>query len=135
MLELILPLLRRFWFLVPMAALLAWGAWERHEASSSQKQVVALNQQLGAAEQSIAQLRAGLQAQNGAVERILAQGQANVAAAKQEAVKRKQSAARVQVIYRTRVQRIEAAPVPATCASAAAWAAGQAQSLAAGWSK
>ena len=135
MLALILPLLRRFWFLVPLAALLAWGAWERHEASNAQAQVVALNRQLGAAEQSIAQLRAGVQAQNAAVERLLQQGQANVAAAKAQAVQREQSAARVRVIYQTRVQRIEAAPVPATCASAAAWAAGQAQGLAAGWSK
>ena len=128
-----LTLLRKFWFVVPMAALLAWGAWERHEASSAQAQVVALNQQLGAAEQSIDQLRAGVQAQNSAVERILQQGEANVAAAKSQAAQREQSAARVQVVYRTRVERIEAAPVSATCASAAAWAAGQAQGLTAGW--
>ena len=135
MFALILPLLRRFWWLVPLAALLAWGGWERHEAAAAAARAAQLEQQLGAAEQSIAQLQAGVQAQNAAVTRILQQGQANVAAAKSEASQRVQAADNVRVVYRTRVQTIEAAPVPATCASAAAWAAGQAHSLAAGWSK
>ena len=131
----LLGLLTRFWWAVPLAAAAAFGAFESHEATVARAHSVALEKQLGADEQSITQLRAGVQAQNAAVERILQQGQANVAAAKSQAAQREQSAARVQVVYRTRVQRIEAAPVPATCASAAAWAAEQAQGLAAGWSK
>ncbi len=80
-------------------------------------------------------LRAGIDAQNAGVQRILQQGVANEQAAHQVAAARAAAAQRVRVIYQTRVQRIEAAPVPATCASAAAWAAGQAQGLAAAWGK
>ncbi len=128
-------LLRKFWWLIPLAGAAAFGAWERHEVGVAQAHVAQLEQQLGSAEQSIAQLHAGIQAQNGAVERILAQGQANVAAAKAQAAQRVQAAAKVQLIYRTRIQTIEAAPVPQQCASAAAWAQQQAQGLAAGWNK
>ncbi|CDW96120.1 hypothetical protein THICB2_730199 [Thiomonas sp. CB2] len=61
-------------------------------------------------------------------------GVASAAAAKAQTGQRTTNAARVEVVYRDRVHTIEAAPVPATCASAAAWAAGQAKGLA-GWSK
>ena len=135
MFELILPLLRRFWFLVPLAGAAAFGAFEHHEAAAAAARATQLEQQLGAAQASIAQLRAGIDAQNAGVQRILQQGVANEQAAHQLAAARAAAAQRVRVIYQTRVQRIEAAPVPATCASAAAWAAGQAQSLAAGWGK
>ncbi len=131
----ILPLLMRFWWVVPLAGAAAFGAWEHHEVGVVQAHAAQLEQQLGSAEASIGQLRTGIQAQNGAVERILAQGKANVAAAAASAAQRAQGAARVQVVYRTRIQRIEAAPVPQQCASAAAWAQQQAKSLAAGWSK
>ncbi len=126
-------LLRKFWWVIPLAGAAAFGWWEHHEVRVAQAHVAQLEQQLGSAEQSIAQLRTGIQAQNSAVERILAQGQANVAAAKAQAAQRAVSAARVRVVYRTRIERIEAAPVPQQCASAAAWAAGQAQGLIGGW--
>ena len=131
----LLPLLGRFWWAIPLAAASAFGWFEHHEVGVAQAHAAQLEQQLGSAEQSIAQLRAGIRAQNGAVERILQQGVANVVAAKSQAAQRAQGAARVQVVYRTRVERIEAAPVPQQCASAAAWAQQQAQGLAAGWGK
>ncbi len=131
----LLGLLTRFWWAVPLAAAAAFGAFERHEAAGARAHSVALEKQLGADEQSITQLRAGVQAQNKAVTAIEAQGKANVAAAAASAAARAAAAQKVRVIYQTKVQTIEAAPVPATCASAAAWAAGQAQGLAAGWSK
>ena len=131
----VLSLLGRFWWAIPLAAASAFGAWEHHEVGVATAHAAQLEQQLGSAEASISQLRTGIEAQNGAVERILAQGKANVAAAAASAAQRAQGAARVQVVYRTRIQRIEAAPVPQQCASAAAWAQQQAQGLAAGWSK
>ena len=131
----VLRLLGRFWWVIPLAGAAAFGWWEHHQVGVADAHVAQLEQQLGSAEQSIAQLRTGIQAQNAAVERILAQGQANVAAAKAQAAQRVQAAAKVQVVYRTRIQTIEAAPVPQQCASAAAWAQQQAQGLAAGWSK
>lgn len=131
----LLSLLGKFWWAIPLAGATAFGAWEHHEVGVADAHATRLEQQLGSAEASIAQLRTGIQAQNGAVERILAQGQANVAAAAASAAQRATSAAQVQVVYRTRVERIEAAPVPQQCASAAAWAQQQAQGLAAGWSK
>ena len=133
--SIVLSLLGRFWWAIPLAAASAFGWFEHHEVGVAQAHVASLEQQLGGAEQSIAQLRTGIQAQNGAVERILAQGQANVAAAAASAAQRATSAQQVQVVYRTRVERIEAAPVPQECSSAAAWAQQQAQGLAAGWSK
>ena len=78
-------------------------------------------------------LRAAIQTQNAGVERILQQGVANVEAAKAQAAQRTQAAAKVRVVYRTRVERIEAARVPQECDQAAAWAAGQAQQLIKGW--
>ncbi len=131
----LLALLRRFWWAIPLAGAAAFGWWEHHEVNVAQAHVASLEQQLGSAEASIAQLRTGIQAQNSAVERILAQGQANVAAAKARAAQRVQAAAKVQVVYRNRIERIEAAPVPQQCASAAAWAQQQAQGLAARWAK
>ena len=128
-------LLRKVWWVIPIACALAWGAYERFEATKEASRASNAEQQLGSAEQSIAQLRTGIQAQNGAVERILQQGQANVAAASASAAQRSQSARRVRVIYRTRVERIQAAKVPTDCASAAAWAQQQAQGLAARWNK
>ncbi len=131
----LISLLSRFWWAIPLAAASAFGWFEHHEVGVARAHAAQLEQQLGSAEASIGQLRAGIQAQNGAVERILQQGVANVAAAKSQAAQRAQGAARVQVVYRTRVERIEAAPVPQQCTQAAAWAQQQAQSLAAGWSK
>ena len=78
-------------------------------------------------------LQAAIDTQNAGVERILQQGVANVEAAKAQATQRVQAAAKVQVVYRTRVERIEAAPVPQECDQAAAWAAGQAAELIKGW--
>ncbi len=78
-------------------------------------------------------LQSAIDAQNASVERILQQGVANVDAAKAKAQAETQAAAKVRVIYRTRVQTIEAAQVPQQCASAAAWAAGQAGQLIEGW--
>ena len=78
-------------------------------------------------------LQAAIQTQNAGVERILQQGVANVEAAKAQAAERVQAAAKVQVVYRTRVEKIEAATVPQQCYQAAAWAAGQAQTLIQGW--
>ncbi len=135
MLTILFSILRRVWWLVPISAALAFGAWERHEATSARAHAVQLEQQLGQQQATVTQLRAGIAAQNAGVERILQQGVANEQAAKEQAVARAAAAQKVRVVYQTRVERIEAAPVPATCASAAAWAAGQAQSLAAGWSK
>lgn len=126
-------LLRKFWWAIPLAGAAAFGWWEHHEVGVADAHAAQLEQQLGSAEASISQLRAGIQAQNGAVERILQQGVANVAAAKAQAAQRAQGAARVRVIYQTHVERIEAAPVPQQCASAAAWAQQQAQGLAARW--
>ncbi len=80
-------------------------------------------------------LQAAINTQNAGVERILQQGVANVAAAKAQAAQRVQAAAKVQVVYRTRVERIEAAQVPQQCDQAAAWAAGQAGQLIKGWVK
>ena len=131
----VLSLLGRFWWAIPLAAASAFGWFEHHEVGVAQAHVASLEQQLGSAEASIGQLRTGIQAQNGAVERILAQGKANIAAAAASAAQRATSAQRVRVIYQTRVERIEAAPVPQQCASAAAWAQQQAQGLAVGWSK
>ena len=131
----LISLLARFWWAIPLAVAAAFGWFEHHEAGMATAHAAQLEQQLGSAEASISQLRVGIQAQNDAVERILQQGQANVAAAAASAVQRATSAAQVQVVYRTRVERIEAAPVPQQCASAAAWAQQQAQDLAAGWSK
>ena len=131
----LISLLGRFWWAIPLAAASAFGWFEHHEVGVARAHVAQIEQQLGSAEASIGQLRAGIQAQNGAVERILQQGAAAVAQARQEAAQRAQAAARVQVVYRTRIQRIEAAPVPQQCVSATAWAQQQAQGLAAGWSK
>ena len=78
-------------------------------------------------------LQAAIATQNAGVERILQQGVANVAAAKAQAAQRVQAAAKVRVVYRTRVERIEAAQVPQQCDQAAAWAAGQAAELIKGW--
>ena len=78
-------------------------------------------------------LQAAINTQNAGVERILQQGVANVAAAKAQAAQRVQAAAKVRVVYRTRVERIEAAQVPQECDQAAAWAAGQAAELIKGW--
>lgn len=83
--------------------------------------------------QNVATLRAGIKDQNAGVERILQQGVANVAAAKARAQADAQAAAKVRVIYKTRVQTIEAAQVPQQCASAAAWASRQAAQLIEGW--
>ena len=80
-------------------------------------------------------LQAAINTQNAGVERILQQGVANVEAAKAQAAQRAQAAAKVQVVYRTRVERIEAAQVPQECDQAAAWAAQQAHGLVLGWSK
>lgn len=126
-------LLRKFWWAIPLAAAAAFGAWEHHELGVAQARAVKLEQQIGADQASIAQLRTGIQAQNSAVERLLQQGQANVAAAKAKAVQDAQAAAKVRVVYQTRIERIEAAPVPQQCASAAAWASSQAQALIGGW--
>jgi hypothetical protein len=128
-------LLRKFWWVIPLAAAAAFGAWERHEVQVQTAKADKLEQQVGADAQTIKQLRTGIQAQNAAVERILAQGRANVAAAKAQDAQRVQAATKVQVVYRTRIQTIEAAPVPQECSSAAAWAASQAQGLAQGWNK
>ncbi len=135
MLTILFSILRRVWWLIPIAAALAFGAWERHEATSAKAHAAQLEQQVGAAQASIGQLRAGITAQNAGVERILQQQVAAEKSAQQQVQQREQTAEKVRVVYQTRVERIEAAPVPATCASAAAWAAGQAQGLAAGWSK
>ena len=78
-------------------------------------------------------LQAAIQTQNAGVERILQQGVANVAAAKAQAAQRVQAAAKVRVIYQTKVEKIEAASVPQECDQAAAWAAGQAGQLIKGW--
>ncbi len=121
--------------LMVAAALGTYGAWQHHEAAAATARAAQLEQQLGAAQASIAQMRAGIDAQNAGVERILQQGVANEQAAHQLAAARAAAAQRVRVIYQTRVQTIEAAPAPAPCASAAAWAAGQAQGLAAVWGK
>ncbi len=126
-------LLRKFWWIVPLAGAAAFGWWEHHEVGVAQAHVAQLERQLGSAETSIAQLRTGVQAQNAAVERILQQGAAAVAQAKAAAAQRVQASSRVRVVYQTRVERIEAAPVPQQCASAAAWAATQAQGLIGGW--
>ena len=131
----LISLLGRFWWAIPLGAASAFGWFEHHEVGVARAHAAQLEQQLGSAEASIGQLRTGIQAQNGAVERILAQGKANVAAAAASAAQRATSAQQVRVIYRTRIQRIEAAPVPQQCASAAAWAQQQAQVLAAGWNK
>ena len=123
------------WRLVPLAALLAWGAWQRHEATVARAHAAHLEQQLGQQQATVTQLRAGITAQNAGVENILLEQVSQQQAAQRQAQQRQQAAAQVRVIYRTRVERIEASPVPATCASAAAWAAGQAEGLAAGWAK
>ena len=78
-------------------------------------------------------LQAAIAAQNAGVERILQQGVANVAAAKAQAQAQTQAAEKVRVIYKTRVEKIEAAQVPQECDKAAAWAAGQAGQLIEGW--
>ncbi len=78
-------------------------------------------------------LQAAIATQNAGVERILQQGVANVAAAKAQAQAQTQAAAKVRVIYKTRVEKIETAQVPQECDQAAAWAAGQAQQLIKGW--
>ena len=83
--------------------------------------------------QNVATLGAAIKDQNAGVERILQQGVANVAAAKARAQSDAQAAAKVRVIYKARVQTIEAAQVPQQCASAAAWASGQAGQLIEGW--
>ena len=78
-------------------------------------------------------LQAAIDTQNAGVERILQQGVANVAAAKAQAQAQTQAAEKVRVIYKTRVEKIEAAQVPQECDQAAAWAAGQAGQLIKGW--
>lgn len=131
----LISLLARFWWAVPLAGAAAFGAWEHHEAGVATAHAAQLEQQIGQQQGTISQLRQGVAAQNAAIHRLQQQGAAAVAQARQEAAQRAQGAARVQVVYRTRVERIEAAPVPQQCASAAAWAQQQAQGLAAGWSK
>lgn len=78
-------------------------------------------------------LQAAIGTQNAGVERILQQGVANVAAAKAHAQAQTRAAEKVRVIYKTKVERIEAAQVPQECDQAAAWAAGQAGQLIKGW--
>ncbi len=78
-------------------------------------------------------LQAAIAVQNAGVERILQQGLANVAEAKAQAQAQAQAAAKVRTIYKTRVEKIEAAQVPQECDQAAAWAAGQAGQLIEGW--
>ncbi len=135
MLAILLPVLGRFWWLVPLAAAAAFGWVEHHEVGVAGVRIAQLEQQLGAAAQSNAQLRAAIMTQNKAVTGLEADGAAAVAGAKAQAAQRAQAAARVRSVYRMRVERIEDAPVPQQCEQAAAWAQQQAQSLAAGWSK
>lgn len=78
-------------------------------------------------------LQAAIATQNAGVERILQQGVANMAAAKAQARAQAQAAAKVRTIYKTRVEKIEAAQVPQECDQAAAWAASQAGQLIEGW--
>ena len=78
-------------------------------------------------------LQAAINTQNAGVERILQQGVANVAAAKAQAQAETQAAAKVRIVYQTRVEKIESAAVPQECDQAAAWAAGQAGQLIKGW--
>ena len=78
-------------------------------------------------------LQAAIVTQNAGVERVLEQGVANVAAAKAQAQAETQAAAKVRIVYQTKVEKIESAAVPQECDQAAAWAAGQAGQLIEGW--
>jgi hypothetical protein len=84
---------------------------------------------------SIAQLRAGIAAQNLGVENLLdaAHRAQEIVAAAGKA--RQLAAARALSTAAQRVAQIEAAPVPSPCASAAAWGVEQAAGLARGWGR
>ena len=118
-----------------IVVLMAAAAFLQLRDANLTKELAAAKQQQAKATQTISTLRTGIKEQNAGVERLLQQGVANEQASQQLAQQREQAAEKVRVVYQTRVERIEAAPVPGTCASAAEWAAEQAQSLAAGWSK
>lgn len=133
MLTLLFSALRRVWWIIPIAAALTYGTWERHEATVAKDRAAQLQLHLAQQQATVAQLRAGIAAQNAGIERILQQGAANVAAAKAQASAEALAAEKVRVVYRTRVQTIKAAQVPQQCASAAAWAAAQAEQLIKGW--
>lgn len=108
----------------------AWLYWRNANLKTD---MLASQDQAARAVANTKTLQAAIQTQNAGVERILQQGVANVAAAKARAQAETQAAAKVRVIYQTKVERIEAASVPQECDKAAAWAAGQAGELIKGW--
>lgn len=126
-------LIRRLWWLVPFALAAAVLAGERIVIAHLRGQLVACHAAAVRQQASIAQLRAGIAAQNVGVENLLdAARRANQTTAAAEKA-RQLAADRALSTAARRVARIEAAPVPSPCASAATWGVEQAAGLAQGW--
>ena len=126
-------------FLEPLKGLLAWLFKHPFELltlalciacfalywynSSLKAELVAARATATRQQQNVKDLKIAIAAQSAGVERILQNGVANVAAAKAQALAEQKASNQVRIVYQTRIERIQGAPVPADCASAADWAA------------
>jgi hypothetical protein len=103
-----LNLLKRFWWIAPIAVLLALLEWRGHELSVK-------TADLKACEQSLATAAVMLQTQNQAVEALKVQGAKLAAQVKVEQAAREAAAAKVEVKWRTKYVSV---PVPQDCPGA-----------------
>lgn len=133
MIAVLLPLLRRLWWLLPLAGVLLVLAYQHHEIGSLRASKAAQEATIGVDQVQIAQLRAGVAAQNAGIAKIKADAKAEAAQAVQQEQAREQAAQQVAALYAKQTQQIAVAPVPTGCAQAVAWAATAAGKLAGGW--
>ena len=128
-------LIRRLWWMAPVILAVAGLAGERIVIAHLRGQLVACQAAAVKQQASIAQLRAGIAAQNLGVENLLDAAHRAQERAAAAGKSRQLAAARALSMAARRVARIEAAPVPSSCASAAAWGVEQAAGLAQGWGR
>ena len=131
--DLLLSLLRRFWWLLPVGGILLALAYQHHEIGSLRASKAAQEAAIGADQAQIAQLRAGIAAQNAGIAKIKADAQAEAAHAVQQEQAREQAAQQVAALYAAQTQQIAVARVPTGCDQAVAWAATAAGKLSGGW--
>jgi hypothetical protein len=126
---------RRLWWLAPVILAAAGLVEERMVIAHLRAQLLACQAAAVKQQASIAQLRAGIAAQNLGVENLLDAAHRAQERAAAAGTARQLAAARALSTAARRVARIEAAPVPSPCASAAAWGVEQAAGLAQGWGR
>ncbi len=131
--DLLLSLLRRFWWLVPAAGILLALAYQHHEIGSLRASKAAQEATIGADQVQIAQLRADVAAQNAGIAKIKADAKAEAAQAVRQEQAREQAAQQVAALYARQARQIAVAPVPSGCDQAVAWAATAAGKLSGGW--